>query len=140
MITPESVKIVRLSYTRCCDEEKFFKSFYDNFLSQSEDIKYLFQKTDWSHQIRLIKKALHSAILFAENNNISIARRHMEAIAYTHSRSFMGIKPEYYPIWLEAMMQTIESFDPYFSPELNKAWREVLGFTINFMISKYDSD
>lgn len=140
MITPESLEIVRLSYNRCCDEDKFFESFYENFLSHSEEIKSLFRNTDWTHQILLIKKALHSAILFAENNKNSIAMRHMEAIAYTHSRSFMDIKPEYYPIWLEAMMQTIESFDPYFSPELNKAWREVLGFTINFMVSKYDSE
>lgn len=140
MITPEAVKIVRLSYNRCCDEEKFFETFYGSFLSQSEDIRHLFRKTDWPHQMRLIKKALHSAIIFAENNKVSIAKRHMEAIAHTHSHSHMDIKPEYYSIWLETMMQTIETFDPYFSTELNAAWREVLTFTIDFMISKYDSD
>jgi hemoglobin-like flavoprotein len=60
----------------------------------------------------------------------------MEAIAYTHAHDHMDIKPEFYPLWLESMLRTIKAHDPNFSEVLEEAWREVLTFTINFMIFK----
>ena len=114
------------------EDDAFFEMFYSNFLSQSDEIAALFKNTDWPHQIRLIRKALHSAIIFAQNHEISPAKKHMEAIAYSHSREYMNIKPEYYPMWLEAMLRTLKERDPYFSPELEKAWREVLTFLHRF--------
>lgn len=134
----ELVEIARQSYKRCYQDEGFFKLFYDDFLQQSDEIVELFANTDWHMQKHLIASAIRSAIMFAGSSDLSAAKEHIEALGHSHSESQMNIKPEFYPIWLESMMRTVKKTDPFFSPQVDKAWREVLMFTINLMVSKYD--
>jgi len=119
--------------------DEFFEIFYNDLLKQSSEIEDLFKNTDWYKQKSLIKSAIKSAIMFAGNPELYIAREHLEKIAITHSHTHMNIKPEYYPIWRECMIRTVKKCDPNYSWITGRAWQKVLTFTINFMISKYDA-
>ncbi|MBT3939372.1 MAG: hypothetical protein HOF44_06680 [Pelagibacterales bacterium] len=72
---PKLVSQVRDSYTRCQKDEKFFDTFYKNLLGKSEQIEQKFEHTDWIRQHNLIKLAIKSAILYAENPDMKLTQK-----------------------------------------------------------------
>ncbi len=128
---------VRESYERCQKDDKFFDIFYRILLSKSNDIKDRFTNTDWIRQHNLIKLAIKSAILYAEQPEYSFAYKNIHDIAISHSKSEMNIKPELYPLWLDTLAESVQKCDPEYTDELIINWRKVISPTIDLIISKY---
>lgn len=136
-LDPKIIKQVKDSYIRCQENEKFFDLFYKTLLGKSEEIAAKFEHTDWVRQHNLIKLGIKSAILYAEQPDYAFAQKNIDDIGTTHSHSQWDIKPEFYPLWLDSVVETVKECDPAYSLELSDAWRKVLTPAIQLIISKY---
>lgn len=114
--------LVFQSYGRCCRRDDFFIDFYDNFMSSSDAIKQRFVNTDMAAQRHLLRNGIMQLILHARG----MPDRKLRALGESHNRHHYNIKPEWYGLWLDALMKTVRQHDPDYSPELGEAWREVL--------------
>ncbi|NWO07239.1 MAG: globin [Alteromonadaceae bacterium] len=125
--------LVFQSYGRCCGSETFFVDFYDHFMSSSDAIKNRFVNTDMAAQRHLLRNGIMQLILTARG----MPDRKLRALGESHNRENYNIKPEWYDFWLEALMKTVRVHDSEYTPELDKAWREVLSPGIDLIRGAY---
>lgn len=125
--------LVFQSYGRCCRKDDFFVDFYDFFMSSSDTIRNRFLKTDMEAQRHLLRNGIMQLILHARG----MSDRKLRALGESHNRNHYDIKPEWYTLWLEALLKTVRRHDPDYTTELGKAWREVLNPGIELIRGSY---
>lgn len=125
--------LVFQSYGRCCNSDEFFADFYSHFMSSSEEIKKRFVTTDMAAQRHLLRNGIMQLILTARG----MPDRKLKALGESHSRAHYDIKPEWYSLWLDALMKTVRQHDLEYTSTLEKAWREVLTPGINLIRGAY---
>lgn len=114
--------LVFQSYGRCCNRDEFFVDFYEYFMSSSEEIKKRFVNTDMAAQRHLLRNGVLQLILTARG----MSDRKLKALGESHSRTNYNIQPEWYSLWLDALMKTVRRHDPEYTKDLETAWKEVL--------------
>lgn len=62
---------------------------------------------------------------------------YLEYVAKRHDRHNLNIDPELYDFWLEALIDTAREFDDEFNAEVEQAWRTVMRYGIDYMISHH---
>ena len=115
-------------------EAAFFSGFYLRFLKASPAVREHFKNTDMDQQADMLKKS------FFHVHKLFITKKptpYMEGIASKHSKAHLNIGPELYETWMEALLGTVEEFDPKFSPSIEEAWLRVMSFGVDYMKSKY---
>lgn len=125
--------LVFQSYGRCCNRDEFFIDFYDAFMGSSPDIKNRFIDTDMAAQRHLLRNGIMQLIMYARG----MSDRKLRSLGESHNRSHYNIKPEWYSLWLDALMKTVRRHDPEYSRELEAAWREVLAPGIDLIRGAY---
>lgn len=123
------------SYQRCRNSADFFDSFYDNFARKSPEIGALFSRTDMERQNQLLNSAIENLIRFAEGEEA--AKEKIDALGHSHGSGGYQIKQQWYTLWEEAMLETIQENDPQCTPELLKLWSEILEPGIRRIIDLY---
>lgn len=116
-------------------EAAFFSGFYLRFLKASPAVRDHFKNTDMDQQAGMLKKSFYHV------HKLFITRMptpYMEGIASKHAKGHWNIEPELYEIWLRALLDTVEEFDPKFNPSIEEAWLRVMRFGVEYMKSKYD--
>ncbi|NUM81482.1 globin [bacterium] len=131
METTHYYDIVHDSYSRCAIRKKFFDDFYDTFMSSSPQIAYMFRKSDMEKQKKLLDNGVTMMIMFAGGN--AIGKIALDHIAKIHRQ--LNVTEEYYNYWLESLLQTLKKHDPQYSFKLERAWKEVMGVGIDYLIS-----
>ena len=138
---PIDFKSVKKSYGRCVitreTKDAFFQTFYRKFLASHPAINEMFKHTKFDKQITMLKNAISMAILFAEKED-DLARDVLSKIRRSHSRSRQNVKPEYYTLWLNSLVDTFNECDPQFSVQLEADWRELMQVTIDYIVEGYD--
>lgn len=61
----------------------------------------------------------------------------LRRVAERHSRRDLDIDPSMYPAFVDSLMTTSTDFDPLFTPDVERAWREAMAPGIGYMTSKY---
>ena len=117
-----STDLVFQSYGRCCRNEQFFVDFYDFFTASSEAIRNRFINTDMEAQRHLLRNGVMQLMLSARG----MSDRKLRDLGRSHNRHHYNIKPEWYDLWEEALLKTVQVHDPQYTPELREAWRKVL--------------
>ena len=131
------IQDVKLSYQRCCERgEEFFDSFYANLVDRETAIGQLFADTDMQKQNELIEVGIGHLIAFAEGDEQ--AERSIREIGRTHSRHYINVRPEYYPLWVESLMKAAKEHDPQFNATLETQWRNTLAPGIALIVSLYE--
>ena len=125
---------VQASYTRCC-RPAFFEEFYSTLMNSSPAVKAMFVKTDMEKQKKLLRDGLSFLLMFSRGS--SVGRNKVEALAKTHTRTALNVKPEYYGLWVDSLLKTVAKFDPEFTPALNSQWRAALEAGIAVMKAAY---
>jgi hemoglobin-like flavoprotein len=128
--------LAKASYDRCCVAPDFFASFYRNFFTTRPDVKPLFAKTDFRRQHNLLRHAL-SLLLIYPNKPEAEARSLLRRVAERHSRTDLAIDPALYEPFVDALIVTVQQYDPDFSPQIEAAWRTTVEQGVEYMISKY---
>lgn len=132
MAGPDS-DIVFQSYGRCCNDDRFFVDFYDQFMSSSEDIRTLFQDTDMSAQRHLLRNGIMQLVLHARG----MSDTKLQALGKSHSRTGYDIRPEWYGLWLQALLITLRKHDPEFDDSVSLAWQQAIGPGIEIIRGAY---
>jgi hemoglobin-like flavoprotein len=133
------VELFNDSYERvaisAADSERFFSTFYENFLAASASVARKFEGTNLTRQRLMLRESLILLIDFSVHREESPALR---KVALLHSKADRDIPPELYETWLEALFETLGALDPRFSASVELAWRIVLAPGIEYMRFQYD--
>jgi len=123
------------SLDRCLADPAFLDRFYHLLTSSSEEIAEKFRQTDFDRQKGALKTALF-VLLFAHEWNLA-GDAYLQGVARRHSRKDLGVRPELYDVWIECLLQTVTEFDSSFCPQVEDAWRKVVGPGIAFLKAAY---
>lgn len=125
--------IVFQSYGRCCTNELFFVDFYDRFMSSSSEIQELFANTDMANQRHLLRNGIMQLILHARG----MPATKLRALGDSHSRKGYNIRPQWYGLWLDALIDTVRKHDPEFSDATETSWRRAIQPGIDLIRNAY---
>ena len=125
------------SLGRCRATAGFLDAFYQRFVASSDEVRAKFAKTDMMRQVQMLEDTLFVVANAVQGEEGSPARSDLPRIAERHSRRDLDIGPELYDLFLECLIVTVRTHDPKFTPEVEAAWREVMGFSIDYMRKRY---
>ncbi|GAA5526081.1 hypothetical protein Maes01_02675 [Microbulbifer aestuariivivens] len=125
--------IVFQSYGRCCNNEQFFIDFYDRFMSSSDEVRALFVDTDMKQQRHLLRNGIMQLVLHSRG----MPDTKLRALGESHSRRGYGIQPQWYSLWLQALIDTVRKHDPEFDENTEASWREAIGPGIELIRGAY---
>lgn len=124
------VEIFNDSYERNVgrNHDKFFKTFYENFTNKSPEISKAFANTDMQRQISMLQHSIMMMIDFASNHASS---EFLENLARFHNEK--KISAEFYSLWLEAIIDTLQQIDPEYTASDALSWKIMMSAGIEFM-------
>ncbi len=128
-------ELVKASFERCDKSGAFSDTFYEIFMSKSDEIKSFFKNTNFTKQKKLLRATVK--VLATKEFIEPKTQKILEDIARTHNRSGYAIAPQFYEIWLDSVCETIARHDPDYSNELEIKWRKMMQFSIDFIIERY---
>lgn len=131
----EAIEIAEDSYRRI-QSPKFFQAFYRRFLDSDPRIPPMFADTDFERQGRLLQHSIGLLFVYAKRRNPAM----LERIASRHGHGDLNVAPEYYPLWVDALVETVREFDDACNPSIEQAWRQAVQPGIEHMISWYRRD
>ncbi len=137
MDTP-AIRVFNDSLARCLKNDHFFERFYDVFLASSPEVRTKFQNTDFRKQRRMLQTSFYMLIEYIALDWPE-CRAYLERIAGAHSKQGRNIPPHLYDFWLDSLLRTVEESDPQYAPEVEAAWRFMMGAGIAFLKSRYDT-
>ena len=127
--------IFKHSLHKCEENEKFLTRFYEHFLAASPRVAEKFADTDFKRQEQAMRLSLRMMAMASAKGDA--ADLYLEYIAKRHDRHHLNIEPELYEFWLEALIDTARECDDEFDAEVEQAWRSVMRYGIDYMISHY---
>ena len=133
---PQVVQKARDSLSRCSKRPEFLERFYELFMASSPDIRKKFEHTDFEVQKKVLRDSLY-LMLSAAGTTEGYAHVQLEKLAKRHSRDNLGIKPEWYALWLDTLLETVVEFDPDYSDEILAAWRDSMKGGIDLLAAGY---
>jgi hemoglobin-like flavoprotein len=125
------------SLGRCRASAGFLEDFYARFVGSSEEVRAKFAGTDMRRQVRMLEDSLLVVAVAVQGEDGSLARGDLPRIAARHSRADLDVRPGLYDLWRECLIDSVRRHDPEFSGEVESAWREVLGFGIDYMRARH---
>lgn len=89
-------------------------------------------------QKEILRGSLSFVLMYAKDENAGFAKGKLTDVGKVHSRANHDIKPAEYELWIKSLLLTVKHFEgTNYSPDLEKAWREVLAPAIKLMQSQY---
>ena len=107
--------------------EPFFTTFYGHFL-RHPDISELFLETDMKRQVSMLRRSFYYVAAFYVSTEPSAE---LERIGQLHHR--LGIKPDLYDVWLDALVETVRELDSQCDLATELAWRWALTPGITYL-------
>lgn len=132
----KKVELVTASFNRIEGRPGFAREFYGRFFRLNPKLKEYFHDTDFEHQEKLLLQGMKYIIEFLDPAN-ERARVQVIRLSQSHSAFGMKIHPHHYFYWIEALVRTLEDYDPSWHDQLEQYWREVVFYPISFMMSQY---
>ncbi|TNE65445.1 MAG: 2Fe-2S iron-sulfur cluster binding domain-containing protein [Bacteroidetes bacterium] len=106
------------------NEERFAMRFYENVFVKAPGVRALF-KNDMAAQGRLLTHMLGGIVYSLSRPEYLVMG--LKALGKSHER--YGVRPEYYPVVEEVLLETIrEELGDMYTPELGEAWKQALHF------------
>lgn len=118
----------RVTAAGVCDE--FLDQFYRRFVAAHPDVAKAFGDTDMEHQKAMLRESL------AEMADFSIKHKsnpYLVTLARIHGVRGHNIPVEQYDLWLDCLVDTVNSVDDKCTESVMLAWRIVLAPGIEFM-------
>ena len=131
-------EIFYLSYWRATqrtlDDVAFLDAFYKNFLASSPEVAHKFEHTSFDKLTRMLSISIvHIAKYYQTRQPDPL----LKVLAARHSQHDLDIEPALYKHWVDALIGTVETYDPEFNNTTREAWRRVLEPGVEFMKSRY---
>jgi hemoglobin-like flavoprotein len=126
------------SLGRCTSQSRFLDLFYEKFLASSPKVREKFEGTDFVRQKRALKASLHM-ILLAAGDDSGDPGKYLSDVAEKHNSKHLDVGAELYDLWLDSLLETVEECDPEYTPEVRKAWEEVMMVGIHYLTVRYNA-
>lgn len=126
------------SLERCQADPHFLSVFYQKFVISNPEVREKFSNTDMNQQKVMLHASLYMIMLATQGNEA--ASVYLDSVAKRHAKSELDIRPELYALWLETLIATVSEIDPDFNNKVETAWRDIMTFGIEYMLSKYDDE
>lgn len=123
------------SLRRCLEFEYFIPTFYERFLSSSDEVAEKFKGTDFRRQNRMLVKSLELAAAATSGDTDGL--RELSERAKSHDRHHLDIAPKLYDLWRDTIVSTARNTDPAWDDEVEKAWNLTLDYVIKYMVRSY---
>ena len=107
--------------------DPFFAEFYSRFL-KAGSVREMFTNTDMDKQISMMKQSLYNLVAFYVTNSPS---PELERLAALHAK--LGVGPEMFDDWLEALIDTVAAKDYLADNETLLAWCWALSPGVTYM-------
>lgn len=131
------IELFNDSLARCLQGDRFFQRFYELFLASSEEVREKFSATDFRKQARMVKSSFYMLVEYLALGWPE-CEAYLERIATGHSKRQRDIAPHLYDLWLECLLKAAKECDERYSPQVEAAWRYVMGAGIRFLKARYD--
>ncbi|WP_211831110.1 globin [Kistimonas asteriae] len=125
--------IVFQSYGRCNYSASFYEDFYKTFIEKSPAISDKFRDTNMERQQLMLRGGIKWLLTYA----LGMPDTKLQELGKSHSRGGLNILPEWYDLWVEALMETVAKHDSQYTSELGDQWRGVLQPGIELIKSQY---
>jgi hemoglobin-like flavoprotein len=126
---------VRQSYGRSSMTPGFFEAFYDRFTAKSPTIRQMFAATDMAAQRQALRSGIAFLVQYAGGSQFAASK--VDQLGESHRRDRLNVSPSMYPMWVDSLIATLADKDPYWTSELDLAWRDVLQQGIDRMIAAW---
>ena len=126
------------SLERCSADPDFLDIFYGNFLGSSPKVREKFAGTDFDRQ----KAALRSSfdvVLRAARDDENAVGAYLGPLAERHGARQLRIGAEFYDLWIDSLLKTVQACDPGWSPEVEAAWEAVMSVAVRYLCEHYNS-
>ena len=137
-INAKTLNAFNQSFERCQADPHFLSLFYRKFVISNSEVREKFSNTDMEHQKLMLHASLKMIMLATQGDDA--ASTYLDRVAKRHSKSELDIRPELYDLWLETLIETVSETDPEFTEKFESAWRNVMLYGIEYMISRYDDE
>ena len=131
-----TLKTFEKSLMRCSGCATFMDRFYAIFLASSPKIQEKFAGTDLIRQKRALRASLHLMLLVAGDGENG-PEHYLKDLAEIHSSRQRNIGADLYELWLNSLLTTVKESDPRCSPEIERAWEEVMRIGIRYLLAHY---
>ncbi|MGF1716286.1 globin [Photobacterium chitinilyticum] len=118
------------SYARCNQHPRFFETFYELFCQKDDKFRLMFANVDMHKQITMLKASITIILLAPISDS---ARESIRFFGKRHGPQGVGVSPLDYDTWLDCLLETVHQCDPYYTPDVEKAWRECFWLGIEIM-------
>ncbi len=136
MFRPE-VELFNDSLTRCLRGGRLFHRFYELFLASSEEVREKFRNTDFRRQRRMLQSSFYMLVEYVALGWPE-CEAYLERIALAHGKHGRDIAPHLYDLWLDCLLRAAKESDELWTPEVEAAWRYMMGAGILFLKARYD--
>ncbi|HSB35317.1 MAG TPA: globin [Thermoanaerobaculia bacterium] len=133
---PTTLEVFDRSLRRCDALPYFLDIFYTKFLDSSPEVAKKFVNTDFVRQKRALRASLHHLLLAAQDQEKG-PDAYLSGVAERHGEGQLEIGAELYDLWLDSLLATVKECDPEFSPEVEKAWEDVMMVGIQYLCRSY---
>ncbi|TLZ48873.1 MAG: globin [Gammaproteobacteria bacterium] len=136
MFRPE-IELFNDSLARCLRRGELFQRFYELFLASSDEVREKFRATDFRRQRRMLQTSFYMLVEY-----IALGwpecEAYLERIAVAHGKHGRDIAPHLYDLWLDCLLHAAKECDQQWLPEVEAAWRYMMGAGILFLKARYD--
>jgi hypothetical protein len=138
MAMPDYEEIFDFSFRRsrgnAVNGVPFRDAFLDNLLRSSPEVAQKMIHGDLeAFRVTLMLSIDHLARCYGSGEPTAMLR----GVARRQSKDERNIEPHLYEFFLQALLQTVQVYDPKYSEEVGKAWEVVLRPGLDYMIARY---
>lgn len=119
---------------RTVDDIAFLNAFYKNFLAWSPEVAHKFEHTSFDKLTRMLSISMVHVAKYYQTRQPDLLLR---VIAARHSKHDLDIEPNLYEHWVNALISTVETYDPEFNDTTREAWRRVLEPGVEYMKKRF---
>ena len=127
IVEPES------SFARVALDPIFLDEFSARFLRSDPSIAPLFSTIDVEKQKPFTRTEIVALLLYARGNDRG--KRLLEQVVSRHR--YLGLQPIMYRLWVDSLMDTLETFDPSWSSDLEQCWRTSLAKGLDYLARQH---
>jgi hemoglobin-like flavoprotein len=116
-----SLTEVTESFKRCLADPDFLDHFFDNLLRALPEVAPLFVDMGTPSRNAIIRKGVTTIFMWEAGSKSAaetLARLH-----HTHGPEGKNIQPEMFLTFQRVFLETVHTFDPQITPEVELAWR-----------------
>jgi hemoglobin-like flavoprotein len=125
------INLFRDSLSRVTAQDGFFDSFYDHFISQSDELAAIFRHQDMAQLKGKLRSTLEMVAQTAEGQpGIDM---YLEMLGRTHQR--LNVERRHFDMWQAALVDTVAIFDEAYSDRIGAAWSQVISAVIERLFS-----